>query len=79
MLASPNALVSHLNGSDSVLQPYKCQSGKRNTSSNLVGSDNLKCSITVTGFQERRKDLRPIMPEKGLCMNGIETKYFKEM
>lgn len=57
---------------DCVLQPHKGQSVKRNTFSNLVGSDDLKGSIAVTGFQERRKILRPIIPEKGLCKNGIE-------
>lgn len=57
-----------------MLQPHKCRSGKRNTSSNHVGSDNLKHSITGTGFQERKKDFRPVMPEKGLHTNGVEAK-----
>lgn len=62
-----------------MLQPHKCQSGKRNTSSNYVGSDNLKYSITGTGFQERKKDFRPELPEKGLYMNGVEMEYLIEM
>lgn len=33
-----------------------------NTSSNLLGSDKLKCIITATGLRERR-DLKAIIPE----------------